>query len=157
MTIPDRPQASAADPRARLIEALVDALYVGFFDGRKDNLRRDIAAAITATPGLLIVAEDAAREQIATVLFRRIGGTRALKREYADEIITALKAGAVPDVVWSDTPEPLTAATRLGATITIRLDPDGYRDVRVAAHAKGLTVAEFVRQAALRAGATDGE
>ena len=48
---------------------------------------------------------------------------------------------------WSDTPVELTAAPKLGATISIRLDPEMARLARRAARCKGWTLSEFVRRA----------
>jgi hypothetical protein len=55
---------------------------------------------------------------------------------------------------WSDTSVPLTVAPRLGATISLRLEPDDARLVRRAARMTGKTLSDFVRGAALRAAAT---
>lgn len=52
---------------------------------------------------------------------------------------------------WATEPEPLTAAPRLGARISIQLDPDGYELVRRAAKLSGVNRVEFVRRAALAA------
>lgn len=52
---------------------------------------------------------------------------------------------------WAEDPEPLTAVPRLGAMISIRLDPDAAHAVRQAAVAAGITQVEFVRRAALQA------
>ena len=52
---------------------------------------------------------------------------------------------------WADEPVTLTAVERLGATVTIRLEPDDYTAVRQAANARGMRLTAFVRAAALRA------
>lgn len=54
---------------------------------------------------------------------------------------------------WADEAEPLTAAPRLGAMISVRLDPDTAHAVRQAARIEGITRSEFVRRAAVRAAA----
>jgi hypothetical protein len=51
---------------------------------------------------------------------------------------------------WAREPEPLTAAPRLAARISIDLDPESASLVRRAARRMGVTRAEFVRRAALR-------
>jgi|SRR6476620_2632089 uncharacterized protein (DUF1778 family) len=51
---------------------------------------------------------------------------------------------------WSDTPVELTAAPKLGATISIRLDPEMARLARRAARCKGWTLSEFVRRATIK-------
>ena len=52
---------------------------------------------------------------------------------------------------WATEPEPMTAARALEASVAIRLDPDDADLVRRAARLSGLTRAEFVRRAAVRA------
>lgn len=52
---------------------------------------------------------------------------------------------------WAEEAEPLTASPKLGAMISVRLDPEAARTVRRAARAEGLTQSAFVRRAALRA------
>lgn len=49
---------------------------------------------------------------------------------------------------WASEPEPMTAASRLGAIISVKLDPDTARLVRRVARFKGMTQADFVRDAA---------
>lgn len=51
---------------------------------------------------------------------------------------------------WFRTSEPLDAAPRLGARISIDLDPESALLVRRVARRLGLTKAEFVRRAAVR-------
>lgn len=50
---------------------------------------------------------------------------------------------------WAAESEPLLAAPRLGASISIRLDPDDTALVRRAARLSGVTKSEFVRRATL--------
>lgn len=52
---------------------------------------------------------------------------------------------------WASDSEPLTAAPRLEATISIRFDPDGANLLRRAARMSGLTRSEFVRRSTLAA------
>lgn len=52
---------------------------------------------------------------------------------------------------WASEPEPLTAAPRLEAAISIRFDPDGAALLRRAARLSGLTRSEFVRRSTLEA------
>lgn len=54
---------------------------------------------------------------------------------------------------WAREAEPLTAAPRLGALISIRLDPDSAALVRRAARLLGMSNVEFVQRMAVRAAA----
>lgn len=54
---------------------------------------------------------------------------------------------------WARESEPLTASPQLGAMISIRLDPDGASLVRRAARLMGMSKAEFVQRAAIKAAA----
>lgn len=58
------------------------------------------------------------------------------------------------DLGWAEAPEPLTAAPKLAATISIRLDPAAALLVRQAARLSGLTKSAFVRRAAVGAAKT---
>ena len=50
---------------------------------------------------------------------------------------------------WSDTPEELSAATKLEAMISVRFDADAAASIRKAARLQGMSRSEFVRRAAL--------
>ncbi|MCA9877870.1 MAG: DUF1778 domain-containing protein [Thermomicrobiales bacterium] len=50
---------------------------------------------------------------------------------------------------WATEPEPIVAASRLEATISIRFDPESARVLRQAARLRGVPRDEFIRQAAL--------
>jgi hypothetical protein len=52
---------------------------------------------------------------------------------------------------WAKESEPLTASSKLGAMISIELDPDSALLVRRAARLLGVTWSEFVRSAAIEA------
>ncbi|MGH2618130.1 MAG: DUF6290 family protein [Thermomicrobiales bacterium] len=52
---------------------------------------------------------------------------------------------------WATKSEPVTAASRLATTISIRFDSDSALLLRRAARLKGVTKSEFVRQATLEA------
>ncbi|MGH2558227.1 MAG: DUF1778 domain-containing protein [Thermomicrobiales bacterium] len=52
---------------------------------------------------------------------------------------------------WSDSAAPVTAARRLEATISIRLEPDDANVVRRAARLTGKTKSEFVRRSTVEA------
>lgn len=52
---------------------------------------------------------------------------------------------------WAVEPEPIGAAARLEATLSIRFDPDGASLLQRAARLKGLTKSQFVRLATLQA------
>ena len=58
---------------------------------------------------------------------------------------------------WSTDSVPMTAAPRLAATISIRLDPEDAALVQRAAHATGVTKSEFVRAATISAARRDIE
>ena len=55
---------------------------------------------------------------------------------------------AVPGEGWEIDPEPIEVRPRLGATVSLRLDPDDAKLVRRAAKLLGLTQSEFIRRAA---------
>ncbi len=57
------------------------------------------------------------------------------------------------DKGWAREAEPLTAAPRLGAVISIRLDPDNAALVRHAARLLGISNVEFVQRVAVQAAA----
>jgi uncharacterized protein (DUF1778 family) len=50
---------------------------------------------------------------------------------------------------WSDTPEELSAATKLASMISVRFDADAAASIRRAARLQGISRSEFVRRAAL--------
>jgi hypothetical protein len=52
---------------------------------------------------------------------------------------------------WAEEPEPMTAASQLGAIISVRLDPETAELVRRAARSQGMTQAAFVREATRQA------
>jgi hypothetical protein len=52
---------------------------------------------------------------------------------------------------WAPESEPLEAASRLEATISIRFDPESAVLLRRAARLKGLTKSEFIRRATMQA------
>jgi uncharacterized protein (DUF1778 family) len=50
---------------------------------------------------------------------------------------------------WSDTPDELSAATKLEAMISVRFDAEAAASIRRAARLQGVSRSEFVRRAAL--------
>jgi hypothetical protein len=67
--------------------------------------------------------------------------------------VAASDGVTVSEDEWANEPVTLTAAEHLGATVTIRLEPDDYKAVRQAAKASGMRLTAFVRDAALHASA----
>jgi hypothetical protein len=145
-----------------LIERLSEAIYDRLHEnGWRRWASEDLLAALG--PDVLVIEREQARETIIQAFMHTAvsptgnGMDRKGAERRADELIAALAgesdAVTVSADEWADEPVTLTAAEHLGATVTIRLEPDDYKAVRQAAKASGMRLTAFVRDAALHASA----
>jgi hypothetical protein len=110
-------------------------------------VRREIESVANMT--------DEERRKVATPQNQAVWIVKALAEagHITPAEVAASDGVTVSEDEWADEPVTLTAAEHLGATVTIRLEPDDYKAVRQAAKASGMRLTAFVRDAALQASA----
>jgi hypothetical protein len=119
-----------------IVKALAEAGYIA-------------PAEVAASDGVTVSRDDL---ELAVLAFDIVDFDP--KPDWLDRLDAALRASAPASAdEWANEPVTLTAAEHLGATVTIRLEPDDYKAVRQAAKASGMRLTAFVRDAALQASA----